>query len=155
MSSQDKLLGDYIITTDREKLDVAAIHRYLSEESYWAKGIPFQTVQRSYDNSFVIGALHEGEQVGFARVVTDYATFGYLADVYVLPEHRGKGLSKEMMTVLMAEPWVAGLRRFTLATWDAHGLYAQFGFALAGRPDRLMEIIRPDLYSQSTSSTSE
>lgn len=143
--------GAYLITTDLSLLDVAAVHRYLSEESYWAKGIPYDMVQRSFEASFVIGVVHGSEQVGFARLVTDYATFGYLADVYVLEAHRGHGLSKAMMQALMGLPWVKGLRRLMLATADAHGLYAQYGFVTPARPERLMEIVKANLYTTSTS----
>lgn len=143
--------GEHRITTDRAALDVNAVHRYLSEESYWAKGIPFEIVKRSYDHSFVIGALYGDAQVGYARLVTDYATFAYLADVYVLEAHRGFGLSKKMMEVLMNLPWVQGLRHVLLATADAHGLYAQYGFAAPARPERLMQIVRPNIYAAPTS----
>jgi GNAT superfamily N-acetyltransferase len=146
--------GDYRITTDRTLFDVAAVHRYLSEESYWAQGIPFELVERSFEHSFVIGVLHGEEQVGYARLVTDYATFGYLADVFVLDAHRGQGLSKKMMGLLMGLPWVGSLRHLLLATADAHGLYAQFGFAAPARPERLMQIIKSNPYITSTSGQS-
>ena len=142
--------ANYRITTDRSKLDVQAVHKYLSDESYWAKGIPFDKVKCTFDHSFVIGVLHGDEQVGYARFVTDYAVFAYLADVYVLPAHRGKGLSKKMMDVLMGLPWVQGLRRLTLATVDAQGLYAQYGFAAPEKPERLMEIMRANPYGNSS-----
>ena len=138
--------GAYRITTDRDLLDVTAVHRYLSEESYWAKFIPFETVARSFEHSFVVGVLHSDEQVGYARLVTDYATFGYLADVYVLRAHRGTGLAKAMMNLLMSLPWVRGLRHILLGTADAHGLYAQFGFTTPKAPERLMQIITPNAY---------
>jgi GNAT superfamily N-acetyltransferase len=128
-------------------LSAEAVHKYLSEESYWAKGITLETVRRSFEHSFVIGVLHGNAQVGYARLVTDYATFGYLADVYVLEEHRGKGLSKAMMELLMGLPWVKGLRHMLLATADAHALYARYGFAAPARPERLMQIIHIDTYT--------
>ncbi len=141
----------YLITTDRAALDVAAVHRYLSEESYWAAGIPAVAVQQCFDYSFVIGILHTAETVGFARLVTDYTTFGYLADVYILEEHRGKGLSKAMMDVLLNLPWVQALRHLLLSTADAHGLYARYGFAPPAQPARLMQIVKPARYAVSTS----
>ena len=148
------LANNYSVTTDRTLLDVHTIHRYLSEESYWAQDIPFEAVKQSFDHSFVIGVLHGTVQVGYARLVTDYVTFGYLADVYVLEAHRGQGLSKKMMEVLMALPWVGSLRHLLLATADAHGLYAQFGFSAPARPERLMQIIRPNIYAPATSAES-
>lgn len=137
----------YYITTDRSLMSVAAIHQYLSTESYWAKDIPIEVVQRAFDNSFVVAALYGNEQVGFARFVTDYAIFAYLADVYVSEAHRGLGLSKAMMECLMGQTFVSGLRRLSLATRDAHGLYRQFGFSEPAKPETNMEIVRPNMYS--------
>ena len=138
--------GDYIITTDKGSFFPEQIHQWLSTESYWCKNIPFEVVQKSIEHSFCIGVIREAEQVGFARLITDYATFGYLADVYVKEEYQGKGLSKKMMDVLLNLDWVKGLRRISLATLDAHGLYEQYGFTLPKFPDRLMEITRPQIY---------
>lgn len=140
---------DYTITTDKSKMQVQALHRYLSEESYWAKHIPLEAVQQSFDHSFCIAVLKDGEQVGYARLITDYTTFAYLADVYVLDAHRGKGLSKKMMELLMGLPFVKGLRRIMLATLDAHGLYEQFGFRQPAFPERFMEVNRPKIYEDS------
>jgi len=120
--------GDYTISTDPARLDLASIHRYLSQESYWAAGRTMEVVRRSIENSLPFGILRATEQIGFARVVTDYATFTWLADVYVLPPHRGQGLAKWMMSVIVSHPRLQGLRRWMLGTRDAHGLYAQFGF---------------------------
>jgi N-acetylglutamate synthase-like GNAT family acetyltransferase len=139
---------EYSIHTGYETMDIAAIHQYLSQESYWAKGIPFETVQRSLQHSFCIGVFTGGMQVGFARLVTDYSTFAYLADVYILPVHRGKGLSKEMMQYIMNLDWMAGLRRIMLATLDAHGLYQQFGFKVTETPDRIMERRKEQAYTK-------
>lgn len=136
---------DYEITTDRARLDVDAIHAFLAQ-SYWSPGIPRALVERALAGSLCIGALADGAQVGFARVVTDRATFAYLADVYVLEAHRGRGLAKRLMEAVVAHPDLQGLRRMMLATRDAHGLYAQFGFAPLSAPDRLMEVLRPDVY---------
>jgi GNAT superfamily N-acetyltransferase len=134
--------GEYLITTDRSRLDVALIHQFLSTETYWAVGRSVEVVQRSIENSLCFGIYRETEQVGFARVVTDFATFAWLADVFVVPGHRGRGLAKWLMTVILAHPDLQGFRRWVLATKDAHSLYAQFGFIPLHRPERWME--RPD-----------
>src|SRR5438034_1920616 len=134
--------AEYTITTDRRRLDVAAIHAFLTS-SYWSPGVPLAVVERAILNSLPFGLLHGEQQVGFARVVTDKATFAYLADVYVLEAHRGKGLSKWLLQVVQAHEDLQGLRRFMLATKDAHGLYEQFGFKPLGHPSRMMEIIDP------------
>ena len=137
----------YTISDDPARLDLDAIYRYLSAESYWAKGLPRTTLERSVAGSLCFAVYYrEAELVGFARVVTDRATFAWLADVFVLPAHRGRGLSKRLMETILAHPDLQGLRRIMLATWDAHGLYRQFGFAPPARPDRLMERYRPDVY---------
>ncbi len=139
---------DYTISDDPARLDLDAVHRYLSAESYWAKGLPRETLERSVAGSLCFGVYDkENGQVGFARVVTDRATFAWLADVFVLPAHRGRGLSKRLMEAVLAHPDLQGLRRFMLATWDAHGLYRQFGFEAPARPDRLMERYQPDVYA--------
>lgn len=130
----------YTLSTDKSLLDVDAIHHFLSTQSYWAKHIPRALVERAIDHSICLGLYHGDAQVGFARVITDQATFGYLADVYVLDDHRGRGLSKWMMEAIMAHPDLQGLRRFMLATLDAHGLYARFGFTPVEKPERLMQI---------------
>jgi GNAT superfamily N-acetyltransferase len=126
------------IVTERARMDVALIHRYLSEESYWAKGIPRELVERSIANSLCFGAFDGEAQVGFARVITDYATFGYLADVFVVESHRGRGIAKELMRAVMEHPELRVLRRWHLVTRDAHGLYAQFGFVPLDAPERHM-----------------
>lgn len=138
--------GDYLITTDKSLLQPELVHEWLSTKSYWAQHIPFETVQRSFDHSFVIGALKDGRQIANARLITDYAVFGYLADVYVAEEHRGRGLSKEMMRVIMEQDWVRQLRRLMLATQDAHGLYEQYGFKELAFPQRIMEVARGNRY---------
>ena len=134
--------GDYLISTDRSRLDVELIHDFLSRTSYWASGRTLDVVQRSIENSLAFGIYMENHQVGFARVVTDYATFAWVADVFVLPEHRGRGLSKWLMEVMLSHPRLQGFRRWVLATKDAHALYARFGFIPLHRPERWME--RPD-----------
>jgi GNAT superfamily N-acetyltransferase len=134
------------ISTDKNRLDVTFIHRFLSEESYWAAHIPLDLVQTSIDNSLCFGAYDGDAQVGFARVVTDYATFGYLADVFVAPSHRGRGVGSEIMAAVRAHPALQRLRRWHLVTRDAHRLYAQFGFQPLRAPERHMEMTVPNAY---------
>jgi len=140
-------MSAYEISTDSARLDVDAIHAFLTR-SYWSPGIPRATVARAIANSLCFGAFWQGQQVGFARVVTDRTTFAYLCDVYVLEAHRGHGLAKQLMDRVMKHPDLQGLRRMMLATLDAHGLYAQFGFTALGAPDRIMEVLKPDIYSK-------
>lgn len=129
-----------VISDDPARLDVDLIHRYLSQESYWAKGIPRALAVKSIAHSLPFGIyLADGSQVGFARVITDRATFAYLADVFVLPPHRGLGLTKGLMETIGAHPDLQGLRRWLLATQDAHGLYRRYGFQPLSQPERLME----------------
>ena len=130
-------MPQYEITTDRSRMDVQAIHAFLSQ-SYWSPGVPRSVVERAMQNSLCFAILSEGRHVGFARVVTDCATFGYLADVHVLEEHRGRGLSKRLMRTVMEHPDLQGLKLFMLRTLDAHGLYAQFGFVPVEHPEDLM-----------------
>lgn len=137
--------GDYAITTDRARLDVDMIHRWLSNESYWASGRSREVVQRSIDNALCFGIYKQNEQVGFARIVTDYATFAWVADVFVLEAQRGRGLSKWLMEVILAHPQLQGFRRWVLSTKDAHGLYERFGFIKLHRPERWMERPDPDM----------
>jgi GNAT superfamily N-acetyltransferase len=137
--------GDFTISTARERLDRPMIHAFLSG-SYWARGIPRETVDRSIDNSLCFGIYEGFRQVGFARVITDSATFAYLGDVFVLESHRGRGLSKWLMEIIMGMPQLQGLRRWSLATRDAHGLYERFGFRRPEKPERLMEIVDFDVY---------
>lgn len=143
--SADLSRGEYAISTDPGRLDVPAIHAYLTR-SYWASGIPLEVVARSIAHSLPFGLFHGDAQVGFARVVTDRATFAYLADVYVLEEHRGRGLSKWLVESVLDHADLQGLRRFLLATRDAHGLYARYGFRPLANPSRMMEIHAPDVY---------
>jgi GNAT superfamily N-acetyltransferase len=130
----------FLISTDKSKLDVEAIHNYLDKESYWAKGISFDIVKRSVEGSYCFGIYTNNKQIGFARLITDYATFAYLADVYVLSGYRGRGLSKWLMAFMLQNPEVQGLRRWLLTTLDAHGLYKQFGFIVHDKPERVMYI---------------
>jgi GNAT superfamily N-acetyltransferase len=138
-------LSDYEISTDPSRLDLDVIHGFLSH-SYWAKNIPRELVERSIRHSLCFGIFRERKQIGFARVVSDFATFAYLADVFVMPEHRGKGVSKQLMETILEHRDLQGLRRFVLATVDAHGLYAQFGFEPLDHPERYMSIHRWNPY---------
>lgn len=138
---------DFIITTDKNFVDANYVHCFLAK-SYWAEGIPVETVQRSIDGSLCFSVVYLNHQVGFARVITDEATFAYLADVFIDENFRGKGLSKWLMEVIMGYPTLQGLRRFLLATRDAHHLYKQFGFELLKNTDRWMEIHKPNIYKQ-------
>jgi GNAT superfamily N-acetyltransferase len=136
----EKKIGEFLYSSDKEKLDVNYIHHYLSLESYWAKNIPREIVQKSIDGSLCFGVYCQDKQIGFARVITDYATFGYLADVFIDKHYRGKGLSKELMKFIMKQDVIKKLRRFMLATLDAHSLYTQFGFESQEGNKRLMGI---------------
>jgi len=143
MSSTD----GYEISTDPARLDIAAMHAYLTR-SYWSPGIPRDVVERAARNSLCFGLYEKstGRQVGLTRVVTDHATFAYLCDVYVLEEHQGRGLGKLMMRAVMAHPALAGARRAMLGTRDAHGLYARYGFSTPPDDGVLMQILKPDMY---------
>lgn len=134
------------ISTDRADLDVPLIHRFLSEQSTWAVGISRAVVERALENSLCFGGYVDGRQVAFARVITDFATFGNLVDVFVIPEYRGRGYASEIMKAVIAHPSLKGLRRFTLATGDSHGLYEKFGFTAPLRPESLMERYFPNIY---------
>src|ERR1700727_231266 len=137
---------NFLISTDCGRLDLAVIHGFLSN-CYWAKGIPREVVERSIKHSLCFGIYDgNGAQVGFARVVSDFATVAYLGDVFVLESHRGRGLSKWMMECVMQHPALQNLRRWILLTRDAHGLYAQSGFTPVKAPERYMELHRPDVY---------
>jgi GNAT superfamily N-acetyltransferase len=140
-------MKDIRITTEKAELDIALIHQFLSEQTTWAKGIPLDVVQRSIEHSLCFGGFLGGVQVAFARAITDCATFANIVDVFVLPEHRGKGYSKALMSAVLAHPQLQGLRRMTLATGDAHGLYAQYGFTAPLYPQSLMERYCPGIYT--------
>jgi len=134
--------NEFTISTDDERLDLSTIHRFLSEESYWAQGRTEARVRKALEHSFNFGLYHADKQIGFARVVTDFATFAWIADVFVLPEYRGRGLSKWLMQTIIEHPELQGFRRWVLATKDAHSLYERYGFIPLHRPERWME--RPD-----------
>jgi len=134
------------ISTDRAEVNLDVVHAFLSQEAYWSKNIPRAVVKKAIDNSYCFSAFLEDKQVGFARVVTDAATFAYLADVFVLPEFRGLGISKKLMRSVQSHLELQGLRRWMLMTADAHRLYEGFGFSVLAKPDRAMEISKPDIY---------
>jgi GNAT superfamily N-acetyltransferase len=140
------LQPSFQISTDRSQLDVPVIYRFLSEQSTWAVGIPRAVVDRALDNSLCFGGYLDGRQVAFARVISDYATFANLVDVFVLPEYRGRGYGRQLMEAIMEHPSLQGLRRFTLATGESHGLYARFGFTAPHKPESLMERYFPNIY---------
>lgn len=147
MNHPDQLTGRYRLSTDPARLQTDVIHGWLSRESYWAAGVPRDVVARSLAGSLCAGGYAEdGAQVAFARVITDRATFGWLADVFVLPGHQGAGLGKALVAYLLAHPDLQGLRRLMLATADAHGLYVRFGFQPLEKPERFMERHRPMAY---------
>ena len=131
------------LSTDKALLDFETIYHYLHDESYWATGIPVERMQRAIQNSMCFGIYKDGKQAGFARVVTDMASFGYICDVFVLTEYRGLGLSKWLIQSIVDHPDLQGLRRWSLATADAHGLYKQFGFVPLNKPANWMEIFKP------------
>jgi GNAT superfamily N-acetyltransferase len=147
MSSTERGVSGYEISTDPARLDIAAMHAFLTR-CYWSPGIPLATVERAARHSLCFGLYEKasGRQVGLTRVVTDHATFAYLCDVYVLEEHRGRGLGKLMMRTVMAHPSITGARRAMLGTRDAHGLYSQYGFRAPPGDGVLMQILRADIY---------
>ena len=142
----------YLVSTDRSLLDLDAVHSFLSQQSYWAAGISRERLELAIANSLPFGVYHEGRQVGFARAISDYVTFAYLADVYIEESHRGRALSKLLMEALLQHPQLQSLRRWMLGTRDAHSLYAQFGFIPLEEPARWMELPDPDAYAKAASS---
>lgn len=136
----------YLVSTDKSLLDLALIHKFLSTESYWAQSRTLEQTVRAVENSLCFGLYHDGVLIGFARAVSDFATFAYIGDVFVVEEFRGRGLSKWLMKSIIAHPDLQGLRRWILATRDAHGLYEQIGFASLRFPERWMERTAPDAY---------
>jgi GNAT superfamily N-acetyltransferase len=142
----------YIISDDKGRLDLRVVHEFIAQSSYWAKAIPLPLLERAIDNSLCWGVYRDSVQVGFGRVITDRATFAYLCDVFILPEHRGKGLSKALVATILAHADLQGLRRWMLVTADAQGLYESFGFSVVPQPNRYMEIHRPNIYQQASDS---
>ena len=145
--------GDFVISTDASKLDVAAVHRWLSEKSYWVPGIPYDVVSRAVEGSLNFGLYtDDGKRtIGLARIITDYATFAYVCDVYVLDEFRGQGLGVWLMECVAAHPRLQGFRRWMLGTKDAHTLYEKTGFRPPAMPERWMEKADPDVYKRAQS----
>lgn len=138
--------SSFRVSTDRTKLDVPMIYRFLSESSTWAVGISRAAVERAIESSLCFGGYIDGRQIAFARVVTDFATTAHLCDVFVLPEYRGQGYAKQLIRVVMEHPSLQRLRRFTLNTSDAHSLYERFGFTPLQRPEMAMELVLPNIY---------
>jgi N-acetylglutamate synthase-like GNAT family acetyltransferase len=138
---------NFSVSTDISRLDINVIHGFLTS-SYWAENIPVETVRKSIEGSMCFGVYDENRQIGFARMITDKATFAYLADVFILEEYRGRGLSKWLMEIIMNSPELQGLRRIMLATRDAHGLYKKSGFTPLTQPNRWMQIHNPDIYKK-------
>ncbi|WP_027670655.1 GNAT family N-acetyltransferase [Rheinheimera baltica] len=139
-------MTEVVISDEKTDLDIVKIHHFLSTQSSWAKGIPLDTVSRSISHSICIGPYADNQQVGFCRIITDQATFANLVDVIVWPEYRGHGIAAKLMAAVLQHPSVADVRRFTLATSDAHGLYDKYGFTALSKPETFMEIYRPDVY---------
>jgi GNAT superfamily N-acetyltransferase len=137
--------GKFVVSTEKERFDLDVVHGFLTE-CYWARGIQREVVARSIENSLSFGVYCEGRQVGFARVISDYATYAYVGDVFILESYRGHGLGKWLMECIMGHPRLQGLRRWSLVTADAHGLYARFGFTPLEKPARYMERHRPEVY---------
>jgi N-acetylglutamate synthase-like GNAT family acetyltransferase len=143
---------DFLITTDKAKLDLVAIHEFLSQHSGWSNNIPFERVKTSIENSLNFGLLHQDKQIGFARVISDFSTIAYLGDIYVLDSYRGQGLSKKLMDCVMAHPNLQGLRRWILLTNTADWLYEKYGFTKLPNPDWYMELYNPNVYKANDNS---
>jgi N-acetylglutamate synthase-like GNAT family acetyltransferase len=147
ISAQEHRRGKFLISTDRKRLDLNVIHAFLTE-CYWAKGILREIVARSIENSLCFGVYEERQQIGFARVISDFATYAYIGDVFVLESHRGQEIGKWLMRCVMEHPSLQNLRRWSLMTQDAHGLYAQFGFTPLQWHERHMELVDTDVYKR-------
>lgn len=141
--------GAFSISTDKSKLDIPVIHQYLSRESYWSQNIPVERIQKSIENALCFGIYHNDQQIGYAKVISDFSTMAYLGDVFVLESYRGKGLSKWLMETIMSHPELQDLRRWILLTADAHELYQKYGWKPIASPDKWMEIHRPNIYQNS------
>jgi N-acetylglutamate synthase-like GNAT family acetyltransferase len=146
METIEQRFGAFFITTDKTKMDVAAIHDFLSKYSGWSDNIPFDKVKISIENSLNFGLFHNGTQIGFARVISDFSTIAYLGDIYVLDNYRGQGLSKKLMESVMTHPNLQGLRRWILLTSTADWLYEKYGFAKLPQPEIYMELFNPSVY---------
>lgn len=146
METIEITFDDFIITTDKSKMDVVAIHDFLSKYSGWSDNIPFERVKISIENSLNFGLFHKNNQIGFARVISDFSTIAYLGDIYVLDNYRGQGLSKKMMDVVIEHPNLQGLRRWILLTSTADWLYEKYGFVKLPKPELYMELFNPNVY---------
>ncbi|MFA6403275.1 MAG: GNAT family N-acetyltransferase [Salinivirgaceae bacterium] len=140
--------GEYFITTDKSKMDLVAIHDFLSKHSGWSNNIPFNKVKTSIDNSLNFGLFHLDKQIGFARVISDFSTIAYLGDIYILDTYRGQGLSKKLMDIVMNHPNLQGLRRWILLTSTADWLYEKYGFTKVPKPEIYMELFNPTVYKK-------
>ena len=148
MESIENNFINYTISTDKNKMDIDAIHDFLSNHSGWSDNIPIEKVQIAIDNSLNFGLFHQGNQIGFARVISDFATIAYLGDIYVLDKYRGQGLSKKLMDAVMNHPNLQGLRRWILLTSTADWLYEKYGFTKLPKPEIYMELYNPDVYKE-------
>lgn len=148
MESIENNFNNYTISTDKNKMDIDAIHDFLSNHSGWSDNIPIEKVQIAIDNSLNFGLFHQGNQIGFARVISDFATIAYLGDIYVLDKYRGQGLSKKLMDAVMNHPNLQGLRRWILLTSTADWLYEKYGFTKLPKPEIYMELYNPDVYKE-------
>ena len=148
MSNISLSKGDYLISTDKRKLDINAVHEFLSKKAYWCLNIPIDKVQTAIENSLCFGVYKAEKQIGFARVITDFSTIAYLGDVYILEEHRGKGISKWLIEIIMNHPQLQGLRRWILLTGDAHELYRKYGWTDIADPTKWMELHHKNVYSE-------
>jgi GNAT superfamily N-acetyltransferase len=146
MEIHTKQNGDFEISTDQSKLNIPFIHQYLCYESYWAKNIPFSTVQKAVENSLSFGVYHHDTQIGFARIISDFSTVAYLGDVFIVESFRGQGLSKWLMETISEHPNLQGLRRWILLTADAHELYKKYGWTTLADSTRWMEKHNPNVY---------
>jgi GNAT superfamily N-acetyltransferase len=139
--------GEFEVSTNRDRLNIQFVHDFLALESEWARGIARKIVERSIEHSSCFGVFHRNRQVGFARVITDFATIAYLCDVFILKDYRGRGLAQWLMECVLAHPVLQGLRRWILVTADAHDSYRKYGFTSLARPERFMELHDPDIYT--------
>lgn len=144
----ENTFGEYTITTDKSKMDVVAIHDFLAHHAGWSDNIPLETVKKSIENSLVFGIFYQDKQIGFAKVISDFATIAYLGDVYILEGYRGQGLSKKLMDTIMTYPNLQGLRKWILVTTTADWLYEKYGFTKLSQPDAYMELFNPNVYKE-------